>query len=286
MNTFVIGVFFCAFYFVFLFFLQRLIHSFIHSALLTNSLHFVASFHFISIHSIPFLFLFFGWPFVLCFPFFSGLLWVFFAEGQKTANTAEWQKQNRINCDTIASLKKDIKELTAKCGRLRNPLQRPIILKENPVAVAGGCNLPATSAATSSSVAMALEKRKTSAALPTIVVGKVNYPIGAKNVEDAIFLTDLKVTENRKQLDLLRHRFKCRKQHFAKLMAQYRELVASKEAQEQNLGEKPPETLEEDNNRKVNQTHTRTYLHAYIRYCTLKIYVAGLLNCVAVVLYL
>lgn len=186
------------------------------------------------------------------FGFFGFAAVVSFAEGQKTANTAEWQKQNRINCDTIASLKKDIKELTAKCGRLRNPLQRPIILKENP-AVAGGCNLPATTAATSSSVAMALEKRKTSASLPTIVVGKVNYPIGAKNVEDAIFLTDLKVTENRKQLDLLRHRFKCRKQHFAKLMAQYRELVASKEAQEQNLGEKPPETLEEDNNRKVMQ---------------------------------
>ncbi|XP_065366566.1 NF-kappa-B essential modulator [Calliphora vicina] len=175
---------------------------------------------------------------------------ILLAEGQKTANTAEWQKQNRINCDTIASLKKDIKELTTKCGRLRNPLQRPVLLKENP-AVAGSMATATT------------EKRKMSAAtaaLPAIVVGKVNYPIGAKNAEDAIFLTDLKITENRKQLDLLRHRFKCRKQHFAKLMEQYRELVANKEAQEQNLGEKPPETLEEDNNRKLvcqleNQIH-------------------------------
>lgn len=147
-------------------------------------------------------------------------------------------------------MKKDIKELTTKCGRLRNPLQRPVLIKENP-AVAGSMATATT------------QKRKTSAAtaaLPAIVVGKVNYPIGAKNAEDAVFLTDLKITENRKQLDLLRHRFKCRKQHFAKLMEQYRELVANKEAQEQNLGEKPPETLEEDNNRKVRQTAPAYYI--------------------------
>ncbi|XP_058976657.1 golgin subfamily A member 6-like protein 7 [Musca domestica] len=171
---------------------------------------------------------------------------ILLAEGQKTANLAEWQKQNRINCDTISTLKKEIKELTVKCGRLRNPLQRSVIMKET---------------AATNAVAVPGEKvRKTSSALPTIVVGKVSYPIGARNVDDAIFLTDLKITENRKQLDLLRHRFKCRKQHFAKLMEQYRELVANKEAQEQNLGEKPPETLEEDNNRKLvcqleNQIH-------------------------------
>lgn len=161
---------------------------------------------------------------------------------------AEWQKQNRINCDTISTLKKEIKELTTKCGRLRNPLQRSVIMKETPAA---------TTATPGEKV------RKTSSALPTIVVGKVNYPIGAKNVDDAIVLTDLKITENRKQLDLLRHRFKCRKQHFAKLMEQYRELVANKEAQEQNLGEKPPETLEEDNNRKVSK-HGSTVREANI----------------------
>ncbi|XP_075164856.1 coiled-coil domain containing protein 151 [Haematobia irritans] len=170
---------------------------------------------------------------------------ILLAEGQKTANLAEWQKQNRINSDTISTLKKEIKELTTKCGRLRNPLQRSIIMKEPPA---------------TTSVPPGEKVRKTSSALPTIVVGKVSYPIGAKNVDDAIFLTDLKITENRKQLDLLRHRFKCRKQHYAKLMEQYRELMASKDAQEQNLGEKPPETLEEDHNRKLvcqleNQIH-------------------------------
>ncbi|KAL9922601.1 coiled-coil domain containing protein 151 isoform 1-T2 [Glossina fuscipes fuscipes] len=158
---------------------------------------------------------------------------ILLAEGQKTANTAEWEKQNGINCETIATLKKEIKALTMKCGRLKNPLQRAIVIKEILPSATDG------------------EARPKSCALPAIAVGKVNYPIGAKNVNDAIFLTDLKITEHRKQLDLLRHRFKCRKQHFAKLMQQHREMLSNKEAKEQNLGEKPPETLEEDNNRKL-----------------------------------
>lgn len=152
-----------------------------------------------------------------------------FIEGQKTANAAEWQKQNRINCDSIGSLKKDIKELTVKVSRLRNPLQRPVVIKEP-----------------------SAEPRKKQAATPTIIVGKATYPIGAKNAEDAIFLTDLKLTESRKQMDLVRHRFKARQQHFSRLVERYRELLANKEAQSQNLGEKPPETLEEDSNRKVS----------------------------------
>ncbi|XP_030373334.1 unconventional myosin-Vc [Scaptodrosophila lebanonensis] len=152
---------------------------------------------------------------------------ILLAEGQKTANAAEWQKQNRINCDTITTLKKEIKELTVKTSRLRNPLQRPVVIKEQ----AGDA--------------------KKAAATPTIIVGKAMYPIGAKNVDDAIFLTDLKITEGRKRLDLLRHRFKTRQKHFTQMVEKYRELLASKEAQSQNLGEKPPETLEEDANRKL-----------------------------------
>lgn len=150
-------------------------------------------------------------------------------EGQKTANAAEWQKQNRINCDTIGTLKKDIKELTIKVSRLRHPLQRPVVIKD-----------------TSS------EPRKKQSATTSIIVGKASYPIGAKNADDAIFLTDLKITESRKQMDLLRHRFKTRQHHFSRLVEKYRELLANKEAQSQNLGEKPPETLEEDANRKVS----------------------------------
>ncbi|XP_034111206.1 myosin-9 [Drosophila albomicans] len=153
---------------------------------------------------------------------------ILLAEGQKTANAAEWQKQNRINCDSIGTLKKDIKELTLKVSRLRNPLQRPVVIKE-----------PSS------------ESRKKQGATPTIIVGKATYPIGAKNAEDAIFLTDLKLTESRKQTDLVRHKFKARQQHFSRLVERYRELLANKEAQNQNLGEKPPETLEEDANRKL-----------------------------------
>ncbi|KAI8036688.1 hypothetical protein M5D96_010489, partial [Drosophila gunungcola] len=133
-------------------------------------------------------------------------------DGQKTANAAEWQKQNRINCDTIGSLKKDIKELTVKASRLRNPLQRPVVIKE-PTG----------------------ESRRAHSCTPTLIVGKATYPI----------------TESRKQMDLLRHRFKSRQQHFSKLVEKYRGLLANKEAQNQNLGEKPPETLEEDANRKL-----------------------------------
>ncbi|XP_054740148.1 uncharacterized protein LOC129245785 [Anastrepha obliqua] len=156
---------------------------------------------------------------------------ILLAEGQKTANAAEWQKQNRINRDTITTLKKEIKELTNKCGQLRNPLQRAVIIKEEPPTA---------------------EVRKASSATTTaIAVGKMSYPIGARSVDDAIFLTDLKITEQRKQLDLLRHRFKCRKERLAKLVQQYRELNTAKAAQAQNMGEKPPETLEEDANRKL-----------------------------------
>ncbi|XP_034655931.1 uncharacterized protein LOC117893423 [Drosophila subobscura] len=153
---------------------------------------------------------------------------ILLAEGQKTANAAEWQKQNRINCDTIGTLKKELKELTVKASRLRNPLQRPVVIKES-----------------------SSEPRRAQSCTPTLIVGKATYPVGARNADDALFLTDLKITENRKQMDLLRHRFKSRQQHFSKLVEKYRELLANKEAQNQNLGEKPPETLEEDANRKL-----------------------------------
>ncbi|EDW41183.1 GM25306 [Drosophila sechellia] len=153
---------------------------------------------------------------------------ILLAEGQKTANAAEWQKQNRINCDTISSLKKDIKEQTIRASRLRNPLQRPVVIKESTG-----------------------ESRRAQSCTPTLIVGKATYPVGAKNADDAIFLTDLKITESRKQMDLLRHRFKSRQQHFSKLVEKYRGLLANKEAQNQNMGEKPPETLEEDANRKL-----------------------------------
>ncbi|XP_022221002.2 shootin-1 isoform X2 [Drosophila obscura] len=153
---------------------------------------------------------------------------ILLAEGQKTANAAEWQKQNRINCDTIGTLKKELKELTVKASRLRNPPQRPVVIKES-----------------------SSEPRRAHSCTPTMIVGKATYPVGAKNADDALFLTDLKITENRKQMDLLRHRFKSRQQHFSRLVEKYRELLANKEAQNQNLGEKPPETLEEDANRKL-----------------------------------
>lgn len=99
--------------------------------------------------------------------------------------------------------------------------------------------------------AQEVRKKTSSATTTAIAVGKMSYPIGARSVEDAIFLTDLKLTEQRKQLDLLRHRFRCRKERLAKLVQQYRGLNAAKTAQVRNLGEKPPETLEEDANRKV-----------------------------------
>lgn len=168
-------------------------------------------------------------------------------EGQKTANAAEWQKQNRINRETITTLKKEIKELTHKCGQLRNPLQRAVIVKEEPA------------------TAQEVRKKTSSATTTAIAVGKMSYPIGARSLDDAIFLTDLKLTEQRKQLDLLRHRFRCRKEHLAKLMQQYRGLNAAKTAQAQNLGEKPPETLEEDANKKVCMCNVgNNKKHSYI----------------------
>ncbi|XP_055920051.1 golgin subfamily B member 1 [Eupeodes corollae] len=143
---------------------------------------------------------------------------ILLTEGQKTANAAEWQKQNRINAETLATLKKENKELTTQVVMLKNPINRRMG-KDEEIEPGGGL--------------------------------KPLYPVGAKSPEEAVFLMDLKITENRKQLDLLRHRFQVRQRHFNKLMTHYEDLLAFKEHQSKEVGGKPPETLEEDANRKL-----------------------------------
>ncbi|XP_055837664.1 A-kinase anchor protein 9 isoform X2 [Episyrphus balteatus] len=142
---------------------------------------------------------------------------ILLTEGQKTANAAEWQKQSRINSETLSTLKKENKDLTSQMVMLKNPINRPMG-KDLDIEPGGG---------------------------------KPLYPVGAKSPEEAVFLMDLKITENRKQLDLLRHRFQVRQKYFNKLVQHYEDLLAYKEHQSKEVGGKPPETLEEDANRKL-----------------------------------
>lgn len=96
------------------------------------------------------------------------------------------------------------------------------------------------------------EKNKSSHSdLPKISSSHHRYNINYRNIEEAILGIDLKITGNRKQLDLLQHRLKCRKQYFIELLEKFHQLKSKKEQHFSNFGEKPSETLEEFKNRKV-----------------------------------
>ena len=64
---------------------------------------------------------------------------------------------------------------------------------------------------------------------------------------------DLKVAEVRKHYDLVHSKYLKRHGYFNKLVDEYRELLLYKDSAQQNedLSGPPPETLEEDANRKV-----------------------------------
>lgn len=62
----------------------------------------------------------------------------------------------------------------------------------------------------------------------------------------------MKVIDNRKNLDLLHDKYKKRRDSFNKLLEDYKSLLTYVEkSKQENHGNKPAETLEEENNRKV-----------------------------------
>lgn len=83
-------------------------------------------------------------------------------------------------------------------------------------------------------------------------ISRVKYPVGAHSPDDAIRIIDLKVIENRKSLDLLHDKYQKRRDQFSKLLEDYKSLLSYAEKSKQEIhGNKPAETLEEENNRKV-----------------------------------
>lgn len=83
-------------------------------------------------------------------------------------------------------------------------------------------------------------------------ISRVKYPVGAHSPDDAIRIIDLKVIENRKNLDLLHDKYKKRRVSFSNLLEDYKSLLSyAEKSKQENLGNKPAETLEEENNRKV-----------------------------------
>lgn len=86
---------------------------------------------------------------------------------------------------------------------------------------------------------------------PQEVARKIQYPLGMKTPEEAIDIMDLKIIEVKKKLDVLHDKYTKRQKHFNMLVEEYKELLAYKKYKNQDVGGPPPETLEEDANRKV-----------------------------------
>lgn len=160
-------------------------------------------------------------------------------EGQKKANIEDWVSEllPTLNCaaslinslqdadkkqftDKINDFKKEIKTLTAKLKFLHNPT------KKNQKQVQQDS---------------ALQQQK-----------KVPLPKGAKSSEDGVCLLDLQIIDAKKQNDLFHAKIVKKQQYCDKLMEEYQKLVAYKNEKNTPAAvERPPETMEEDQNRKV-----------------------------------
>ncbi|XP_061518998.1 outer dynein arm-docking complex subunit 3 [Anopheles gambiae] len=150
---------------------------------------------------------------------------VMLAEGQKKAYTEEWNDKKKAQNDRMAELRKEVRDLTNKLSYLHNP----------------------TSAKAQKNV-QEIKRR-------------VPLPPGAKSVADALRIVDLKVIDLHKQTDVAEDRMRKRERHFKQLVEQYQALVGYRDAKCD--GSNPPETIEEDANRKLitrleNEIHRTT----------------------------
>ncbi|EDS39466.1 conserved hypothetical protein [Culex quinquefasciatus] len=144
------------------------------------------------------------------------------AEGQKKAYTEEYADSKKIQCEKIAELKKQVRELTNKLSYLHNP----------------------NSAKTQRNV-QEIKRR-------------VQLPPGAKTVQDALTVVDLKIIDLNKQADATEAKHKKREAYYRKLVEQYHMLMGYKNSKSD--GSNPPETVEEDANRKLI-THLENEIH-------------------------
>lgn len=82
---------------------------------------------------------------------------------------------------------------------------------------------------------------------------KIPLPKGAKSTEDGVHIIDLQIIDLKKQNDLYHAKIIKKQQHCDKLAEEYQKLIAYKsEKTSPTVVERPPETMEEDQNRKVS----------------------------------
>jgi coiled-coil domain-containing protein 151 len=79
---------------------------------------------------------------------------------------------------------------------------------------------------------------------------KMKMPPGAKTAQDAVEIIDLKLIDYQKQIDLLNDKYLKRQEYFNRIVEEYHMLLSCKNGKiEGNVI--PPETFEEDSNRKL-----------------------------------
>lgn len=81
---------------------------------------------------------------------------------------------------------------------------------------------------------------------------KVVLPPGARTAEEGVQIMDLKIIDIRKQIDRCQAKYGKRQDHFRKLVEEYQTLQTYKNDKANGETTNPPETLEEDANRKVS----------------------------------
>ncbi|XP_055525489.1 outer dynein arm-docking complex subunit 3 isoform X2 [Wyeomyia smithii] len=144
------------------------------------------------------------------------------AEGQKKAYTEEWADTKKVQNEKVAELKKEVRDLTNKLSYLHNP-----------------------NSAKAQKNVQEIKRR-------------IQLPPGAKTVQEAVDIIDLKTIDVNKQVDVADARYKKREQCYKKLLDQYHALMAYKKSNADGLN--PPETVEEDANRKLI-THLENEIH-------------------------
>lgn len=81
---------------------------------------------------------------------------------------------------------------------------------------------------------------------------KITLPKGAKTTEEGVYLLDLQIIDLKKQNDLYQAKIVKKQDYCDKLTEEYQKLISYKnEKNSPTVSERPPETMEEDQNRKV-----------------------------------
>jgi hypothetical protein len=80
---------------------------------------------------------------------------------------------------------------------------------------------------------------------------KTPLPKGAKTFDEGLELLDLQITDYKKQNDMYHAKIQKKQQYIEKLAEEYQKLLTYKNEKQSLTDSRPPETHEEDQNRKV-----------------------------------